>query len=59
MYAAYEAILHRAIIAPVVVLGGLLDAVCRTWDIVCHVADFLSGNPPRRPGSGMNELRVA
>lgn len=59
MYAAYEAAVHKAVVGPVVVLAALLDAVCRAWNSICDLADFVSGNPPRRPGSGLTELRVA
>ena len=58
MKAACEAVVHAAVVGPIYLLAGLLEAAARTCEAASEVADRLSGES-RRPGAGFGELKAA
>lgn len=58
MKTAYEAVVHTAVVAPVFVLAGAIEAATRLCRTAAGVADRVAGEP-RRPASGLGALRTA
>lgn len=58
MKAAYEAVVHTAVVGPIFLLAGLIEAAARLYNTAADVADRVTGDSPRRPG-GLGDLRMA
>jgi hypothetical protein len=58
MNAACEAVVHAAVVGPVFMLAGLIEAAARLCQKAAEVADQFAGEP-RRPSTGRGELRMA